>query len=395
MFLNNRIVILAALTALAPFAIDTYLPAFHQIEFDLNTSSEFVQQTLTFYLIPYTLMTLFHGAISDSIGRLKTIFFGLALFSIASIGCAFSQSIEMLWFFRILQGLGGGAGNVVARAMVRDLYSGANAQKAMATVQIIFGIAPAIAPVIGGLLLDLGWQSIFLFLMVYSILITYFAIKKLPETINRKNAIPFNLDNILIRFRNLTLNKEFVFLVLAVSFNFSAFFLYVLASPVFLVDLLGFTSSEFGFLFVPTVTGMILGSLLSRRAAGKVSSSLILKYTYTWMLAIVSLNFIFSNFFNPIPFLNIGLIALYNIGMATAMPVLSLKALDCFQNMRGTAASGQAFCQMLTSSVVGGIVVPLLWASLGELATGMMIISFMGFYFVLKTHAWHYQNIDI
>ena len=80
MFLNNRIIILAALTALAPFAIDTYLPAFHQIEIDLNSTSEFVQQTLTFYLIPYTLMTLFHGAISDSIGRLKTIFIGLTLF---------------------------------------------------------------------------------------------------------------------------------------------------------------------------------------------------------------------------------------------------------------------------------------------------------------------------
>ncbi|MEK9771118.1 MAG: multidrug effflux MFS transporter [Nitrosomonadales bacterium] len=394
MFLNNRIIILAALTALAPFAIDTYLPAFHQIEIDLNSTSEFVQQTLTFYLIPYTLMTLFHGAISDSIGRLKTIFIGLTLFSIASIGCAFAQSIEMLWFFRMLQGLGGGAGNVVARAMVRDLYSGANAQKAMATVQMIFGIAPAIAPVIGGLLLGFGWQSIFLFLMLYAILITYFAVKKLPETINFHNKIPFNLNNILTRFKDLTLNQEFIFLVLAVSFNFSAFFLYVLASPVFLVDLLGFSSSEFGFLFIPTVTGMILGSFLSRRAAGKISSSSLLKFSYIWMLIIVSFNFILSNFFEPTPFLNIGLIALYNIGMATAMPVLSLKALDCFQAMRGTAASGQAFSQMLTSSIVGGIVVPLLWTSLGELATGMMIIFFIGFYFVLKTRAWHYQNID-
>ncbi len=162
-FLNPRILILASLTALAPFAIDTYLPAFEVMEDDLATNSNFIQQTLTFYLVPYTIMTIFHGAISDSIGRIKTIKYGMSLFILGSIGCVFATSIEMLWISRLIQGVGAGAGNVVARAMVRDLYSGATAQKVMATIQIIFGIAPAIAPMVGGLLLGISWQAIFIF----------------------------------------------------------------------------------------------------------------------------------------------------------------------------------------------------------------------------------------
>ena len=186
-FLNPKVITLAMLASLAPFAIDTYLPAFHIIALDLHSNPNAIQQSLTFYLAPYTLMTLFHGAISDSIGRIKTMKFGLGLFFFASIGCALSTTVEMLWFFRVLQGIGGGAGNVVARAMVRDLYQGPEAQRVMATIQIIFGIAPAVAPMIGGLLLAFHWQVIFIFLAIYAALSIFLAKKILPETIKKKD----------------------------------------------------------------------------------------------------------------------------------------------------------------------------------------------------------------
>ncbi|HYG32082.1 MAG TPA: MFS transporter, partial [Methylophilaceae bacterium] len=144
---NVLAVVLASLAALAPFAIDTYLPAFTVLEQDLGTNTNAIQQSLTFYLLPYAIMTLWHGAISDSIGRLATIKWGLGIFILASIGCAFAPNVETLWFFRVTQGLSAGAGNVVARAMVRDLFEGAQAQRVMATVQMLFGIAPAVAPV--------------------------------------------------------------------------------------------------------------------------------------------------------------------------------------------------------------------------------------------------------
>lgn len=392
-FLNPRILILASLTALAPFAIDTYLPAFEVMENDLATNSNFIQQTLTFYLVPYTIMTIFHGAISDSIGRIKTIKYGMSLFILGSIGCVFATSIEMLWISRLIQGVGAGAGNVVARAMVRDLYSGATAQKVMATIQIIFGIAPAIAPMVGGLLLGISWQAIFIFLIIYSVLITIFSVNFLPETISKKNQLPFNLESVLSRYRDLLNDKNYIFLILAVSFNFSAFFLYVLSSPIFLMQHLNLSSSQFGYLFIPTVTGMILGSFISKKTAGIISPAKMLKIAYLWMLLITSINLIFCLFFPSIIFVNIGLIALYNIGMAAAMPLISIKALDCFPKARGTAASGQAFSQMLVSSVVAGLVIPIIWGSLATLAIGMLVIFSLGLIAITKTQAWKDEEL--
>jgi len=392
-FLNPRILILASLTALAPFAIDTYLPAFEVMEYDLATNSNFIQQTLTFYLVPYTIMTIFHGAISDSIGRIKTIKYGMSLFILGSIGCAFATSIEMLWISRLIQGVGAGAGNVVARAMVRDLYSGATAQKVMATIQIIFGIAPAIAPMVGGLLLGISWQAIFIFLIIYSVLITFFSVNYLPETISKQNRLPFNFESVLNRYKDLLNDKNYIFLILAVSFNFSAFFLYVLSSPIFLMQHLNLSSSQFGYLFVPTVTGMILGSFISKKTAGIISPARMLKIAYLWMLLITTFNLIFCLFFPSILFVNIGLIAFYNIGMAAAMPLISIKALDCFPKARGTAASGQAFSQMLVSSFVAGLVIPIIWGSLATLAIGMLVIFFLGLLAITKTQAWKDEEL--
>lgn len=392
-FLNPRILILASLTALAPFAIDTYLPAFEVMEYDLATNSNFIQQTLTFYLVPYTIMTIFHGAISDSIGRIKTIKYGMSLFILGSIGCAFATSIEMLWISRLIQGVGAGAGNVVARAMVRDLYSGATAQKVMATIQIIFGIAPAIAPMVGGLLLGISWQAIFIFLIIYSVLITFFSVNFLPETISKQNRLPFNFESVLNRYKDLLNDKNYIFLILAVSFNFSAFFLYVLSSPIFLIQHLNLSSSQFGYLFIPTVTGMILGSFISKKTAGIISPARMLKIAYLWMLLITTFNLIFCLFFPSILFVNIGLIAFYNIGMAAAMPLISIKALDCFPKARGTAASGQAFSQMLVSSFVAGLVIPIIWGSLATLAIGMLVIFFLGFLAITKTQAWKDEEL--
>jgi DHA1 family bicyclomycin/chloramphenicol resistance-like MFS transporter len=388
LFLNSRVITLAMLASLAPFAIDTYLPAFHIIADDFLTSPESIQQSLTFYLVPYTIMTLFHGAISDTIGRIRTIQWGLALFFVASIGCALSTSIESLWFFRALQGLGGGAGNVVARAMVRDLYEGPQAQRVMATIQIIFGIAPAIAPMIGGLLLSFDWHTIFIFLSFYAALMMIMSSYILPETMPIKDRLSFSFKSVLNRYRTLGTNKEFLLLIVAVSCNFSAFFLYVLASPVFLIDHLGFSSQQFGYLFIPTVTGMMIGSFIAKRSAGKISPSALLRKGYYWMFFVVLINVLFCFFFADDPMLNIGLVALYNIGMAAVMPVISIAALDQFPKMRGTAASGQAFMQMLFSSVVAGIVVPILWFSTFGLSVGLFILLSLGFFTIFKTKLW-------
>lgn len=388
LFLNPKVIALAILASLAPFAIDTYLPGFHIIASDLLSTPSYVQQSLTFYLIPYTVMTLFHGAISDSIGRITTIKWGLALFFFASIGCALSTSVEELWFFRALQGIGGGAGNVVARAMVRDLYEGAQAQRVMATIQIIFGIAPAVAPIVGGFLLDYEWQSIFIFLALYAGIAIFLSSKILPETMPLKDRLPFDLKSISKRYRTIFKDKEFIFLILSISANFSAFFLYVLASPIFLIDLLGFSEKQFAYLFVPTVCGMIMGSFIAKKTAGVISPSKVTRFGYVWMALITISNVVFCYFFDNNPIVNIGFIALYNIGMAAIMPIISIAALDCFPKARGTAASGQAFMQMLFSSAVAGVIVPICWFSTFGLSLGLFFILMFGLVCITRTKLW-------
>src|SRR5260221_441816 len=157
--------LLAGLAALAPFSIDTYLPSFPAVAASLNVGPLEIQQTLSVYLVAFALMTLFHGALSDSFGRRPVILTSLALFALASIGCALSASLPQLLAFRALQGLCAGAGIVVGRAMIRDVFAGPDAQRLMSTVTMIFVLAPAIAPVVGGWLQRFaGWQGVFAFL---------------------------------------------------------------------------------------------------------------------------------------------------------------------------------------------------------------------------------------
>lgn len=385
---NLLVYVLASLAALAPFAIDTYLPAFHIMGAQLGASDVEIQQSLTFYLLPYALMTLWHGAISDSIGRIKTIKWGLGVFVLASIGCALAPNIETLWFFRVLQGMSGGAGNVVARAMVRDLFEGPQAQRVMATVQMLFGIAPAIAPIIGGLLLGIHWQAIFIFLAIYAAVSLWAAMRYLPETMPIEKRMPLSAKQVIKDYRIIFGDKEFNYVVFALSANFAGFFIYVLASPVFLVKQLGLTEHQFGYMFIPTVLGMILGSYFARHAAGRYSRQKVVKVAYLWMAAMVILNLL-TCFLLPIhPIYNIFPIALFNIGMALAMPVLSLVALDRHPKIRGTAASGQAFIQMMLSTVSAGLIVPLVWYAPSGLALAMTAYLVFSWLMIRKSKLW-------
>lgn len=390
---NLLVYVLAALAALAPFAIDTYLPAFHAMGADLGASDVHIQQSLAVYLLPYALMTLWHGAISDSIGRIATIKWGLGVFVLASIGCAFAPNVETLWFFRALQGASGGAGNTVARAMVRDLFEGAQAQRVMATIQMLFGIAPAIAPMIGGALLGFSWQSIFVFLAIYAAISLWAAVKFLPETMPPEKRLKLSAKNVLTSYKTIFSDAEFAKLCVALGAVFSAFFIYVLGSPMFLGKLLGLSPQQYAYLFIPTVTGMILGSYLAKRAAGKYSAKRVLNAAYAWMFVVVLLNLaicyvlpIKSLPANPIYY--ILPIALFNVGMALVMPIVSLAALDRHPKIRGTAASGQAFIQMLFSTISAGIIVPLVWGSVLSLACTMLAIWLVSWLIIRQTALW-------
>lgn len=386
-------VLLASLAALAPFAIDTYLPAFPAIGGDIGATPLELQQSLTAYLLPYALMTLWHGAISDAIGRLSAIKWGLLIFALASLGCAWAPDAHTLWFFRAVQGFSAGAGNVVARALVRDLFEGVTAQRVMAQVQMIFGLAPAIAPIAGGLLLAIHWQAIFVFLALYAVLVLASALKFLPETVPPEKRMPLSAKQVLTGYKQIFGDTEFLRLATAFGANFAGFFVYVLAAPVFLIQHLGLNSHQFGFMFIPTVCGMVLGSWIARHIAGKFEPSRILRFAYGWMAGAALLNIAVCVLLPPLFWLNIPPIALYNVGMALAMPVLSVAALDRHPRLRGTAASGQAFLQMLLSTFSAGLLIPLLWHHPIGLALGMSAYALLGWSCVRGTQLWQSHTV--
>lgn len=364
--------LLAALAAIGPFAIDTYLPAFHAMAQALSATQLQVQQTLTAYMAMFAVMALWHGALADRFGRRVVIIVSTALFSVASLICALATSIEWLWLGRALQGMAGGAGMIVGRAVIRDLYDGTQAQRLMARVTMIFGIAPAIAPLIGGALLVLaGWRSIFLFLAVFSALLVWMAWRHLPETLApeaRQSLHPVKLGRAYLAVLT---RGAFLLLSAALAMNFNGFFVYVLSAPEFLMNHLGLRETDFAWLFVPAVAGLVGGSMLSGRVAGRWTAMRCIGVGFAIMVLAAVANVVHAALLPPAVPDSVLPVALYTFGMALAMPSLTLLALDLFPARRGLASSCQSFMQVGVNALTAGAIAPLLWATPLTLSAGM------------------------
>src|SRR5471030_1700728 len=219
---------LAGLATLGPFAIDTYMPSFPAMGRTLNATTLEMQQTLSAYLLPFAFMMLFHGALTDSFGRRPVILTGLLIFILASLGCAWAQSLPQLLLFRALQGMSSGTGMVAGRAMIRDIYPGHQAQRVMAMVTMIFGLAPAVAPILGGWLeIRFGWRSIFVFLMLFAALLYVSCHYRLAESLPQVKRQPFSVKPLLVNYFKLFGSVRFGLLSSAIALNFAAFFLYI------------------------------------------------------------------------------------------------------------------------------------------------------------------------
>ena len=365
-------ILLAALSALGPFAIDTYLPSFHDIADKLGATQLEVQQTLSIYLLSFALMTLWHGAISDRFGRRRVILVAVALFAVASAGCAFATRIEQLWFWRAMQGITGGAGIVISRAIVRDLFDGPPAQRLMSHITMMFAIAPAIAPVIGGWLQAwFGWRAVFAFLVLSTATLWLACWKLLPETLPPEKRQSLHPSYLGKTYWKVLSSPPFIFACAALSLNFAGFFIYVLSAPVFLMTHLGVPETGFLWLFGPAMSGLVLGSWLSGRLAGKLSASRTIIIGYLVMGSAALYNLTLNLSFPPALPWSVTPLLIYTLGMSLAMPSLTLMALDPFPAQRGLAASCQTFFQSGFNSVTAAVIAPLLWASTLTLAFGM------------------------
>jgi DHA1 family bicyclomycin/chloramphenicol resistance-like MFS transporter len=363
--------LLAGLSMLGPFSIDAYLPAFPRIEATLQASSIEVQQTLTAYMLAFAGMVLWHGALSDAFGRRNVILTALVVFAVGTFGCAASHSVHYLWIFRILQGVSAGAGVVVGRAIIRDLYSDAPAARLLSLVTMIFSIAPAIAPVLGGWIVTLfDWRAIFLGLFAYSLVLWWICWQHLPETVPREKRQPFNPRFVAQNYGAIFSSFLFHMKAGVVALNFAGLFLYISAAPVLMPVHLHLGPSQFAWLFIPSVSGIFLGALVANRMAGKTSFSRQIGIGFGFMLAAVTANVGYHLFLPPALPWTVLPMFFFTFGSSIIAPGATLLALDLFPHIRGTVASCQSFVSTLLGALVAGVISPALSHSVLALALG-------------------------
>ena len=356
---------------LGPFAIDTYLPAFDRIADDFGVESVLMQHTLSVYLLSFAFMSLFWGTLSDTFGRRPIIIAALLIFLVGSVGSALAPSYGWLLFFRGLQGCSAGAGRIVGQALARDRYQGAEAQRLFANIAMVFSLAPAIAPILGGYLSTyVGWRSIFVMLSVLTLLLIAASWRYLPETLPPKARQSMHLGAILRNYLHVVRNTRFLLAIAAVGLAFSGFGLYIASAARFIMDILQLPETAFGWLFVPFIGGTVCGSMLSSRLAGRVDSAKLILIGQAIMGVGALSNVLYNLFFvATVPWAVLP-IAVYGFGMSTALPGMTVVTLSIFPSLRGMASSVQGTMQMLVFATVAGFVAPLLYDSALLLACG-------------------------
>lgn len=354
--------ILGGLAMLGPFSIDTMFPAFPQIGAQFGADKVAMQQTISVYLLAYALMSLVHGPLSDAVGRKRVILGGLTVFALASVGCALADSLPQLLFFRALQGMSAGVGLIVGRAAIRDVFQGQFAQKLMSQVSMIFGIAPALAPVLGGWILGWArWPAIFWFLVLFAVVMILVTWLGLPETHPPEARFRPSPKQLLRNHAYIFLNRRFQRFAAAGAFNFAALFLYIASAPAFVLDHLKLREDQFGWFFVPTIAGMVFGAFLSGRAAGRMSGTRLAGtgFALCGFAAVLNIGY---TLWVPAPTVPLAIVpmAINAMGISLVFPILTLAILDMYPRQRGAASSLQAFTSLILQTAVAGLFSPML-----------------------------------
>ncbi|MHC9086523.1 multidrug effflux MFS transporter [Luteimonas sp. RIT-PG2_3] len=354
--------LLAGLAMFGPFSIDAIFPAFPAMAADMGVDKVGIQQTISVYLAAYALMSLVHGPLSDAIGRKRVILAGLVVFIAASVGCAMARDLPTLLVFRALQGLSAGVGLIVGRAVIRDVFHGDDAQRVMSQVSMIFGVAPAIAPIIGGWLLGWGrWPLIFWFLVLFSVALLMATWRWLPETHLQGARMPLKPARLTRDYIAIALNPRFQRLAAAGAFNFCALFLFIASAPAFVMDILKLNERQFAWFFIPMIGGMMLGAFVSGRAAGRISGVRLANIGFGCSAVAVALNVGYSLLVAQptVPWAVVP-IALNAFGIALVFPILTLAVLDMYPRQRGSASSLQAFTGLVLNAAVAGVLSPMI-----------------------------------
>ncbi len=353
---RGLIFVLGVIAALGPLSIDMYLPAFPEIAKDLNTTSKSVSLTLTSYFIGISLGQLFYGPIMDKYGRKKPLILGLSIFLISALACSFTPNINTLILFRFTLAVGGCAGMVASRAIVRDLFDDKEIARVFSTLILIMGVAPILAPALGSWMINIfNWRYIFIFLSVFSAMLILLVVYTLPESnLNRAKA-KLKLNSSLVNYYHVLKNPLFLNYALSGTFSMAAMFTYIAGSPLVLIELYGLEEHNYAYIFGLNAAGFIVGSQVNSFLLRKKDTER-LSFSTNGLAVIIGIAFLLVSVFTDIS-LNSFLIFLFSIMFLLGFvnPNTSALAIIPFSQNAGVASALLGSLRMLSGALASAL----------------------------------------
>lgn len=367
------VLVLGALTALGPFTIDLYLPAFPILEAEFNTTAAAVQLTLTGTMLGFGLGQLVVGPLSDKVGRRIPLIVVTALHVLASIGAAFSSDLLMLGAMRVLMGVGAAAGGVVAMAMVRDLFGGKRLVVMLSRLSLISGVAPVIAPLIGSSLLSvMTWNGIFLVLAGYAVVMLVAVIFVIPETLPKERRTGKGNETVWQRYRSVLTDRVYIGVLIIGGMTFSGLFSYLSASSFLFQDTYGFNAMQYGLMFAANSVGIVGGVQVAARLATRFGPQWVLAYS-TLAILVSSLLIILADVLHFGVWGTMVGLFLFMTSCGFTFPCVQVLALDRHGKAAGTAASILGASNNVVAAVISPLV-GLISAGAGITPTTMAVV---------------------
>jgi MFS transporter, DHA1 family, multidrug resistance protein len=345
---------LAMLTSLGPLSTDMYLPALPAIAEGLGTSVAGTQATLSAFLVGFACGQFFYGPISDRFGRKPVLLAGLAIFLLATIGCIVAPTIETLTIARFVQALGASGPIVLARAIVRDLYEGPRAGRELSRMGTFMGVVPAIAPILGGIILIFfGWRAVFVAILIAGLALAAVVVPALPETLKSRSPTPLSFGSILRGFGILLRHPTYRIYVGLSTLTYSGLFAFISGSSFVLQQSYGLSELAFSFSFAFIVIGFIAGTLLAQRVVGSrgldgtIALGVACQAGAGVTMALLAMIGTGTSLEITLP------MGLYGVGVGLTMPQSMASAMTPFPERAGAASSLLGICQMSTAAAVG------------------------------------------
>ncbi len=377
------IIVLASIMAIGPFSTDMYLPAFLAIARGLATDIAHVGLSLTSYFIGVSVGQMIYGPLLDRFGRKRPLMLGLLAYTAASLGCAFSPTIHVLVVMRFLAGFGACVGIVGSRAVVRDLFSGTEMARMLSLLMMVFGIAPIIAPTIGSFVVSVsGWQCIFVVLAAIGLLVFLAMGKFLHETKGHDTSISLHPKDVMREYIDVFRNRVFLTYGLVTAAATAGFFAYIAGSAFVYMGLLGFTETEFGFIYGGNVIGLVLSNQVNRILLRKHDIVKLLRTVTALQFLLIALLLTGSltGFAGKAAILCLIFCYLFGFGCITSNAIAL--ALEPFTKNAGTASALIGSLQMVAGALSSGLLsclhngtmIPMISMMTGCTCIGLLLI---------------------